>query len=421
MEARLTSSAVVLLVSFVACFRPDPQTELACAAAAECPPGQQCDLTRGLCTTPNAYTSGVTDIALGSAHACAVVDSSVQCWGSADNGRLGNGRAAGTFRSPQKIAVEAPIHHIAGGNGFSYALSFTHGTYCTGQKVICADAEGTIVNFTGDITFDTADMVSAASDLACAVRDGTAWCWGDNEFGQTGAGAMTAWEPPQPVQGLSDVTFVSAGHTHACAIAKDTAWCWGRNEARTTPGVFTGALGTGEMSKNTAVPVAVAGLDAPVSVVVAGANHSCAIRERQLFCWGWDQEGQLGSSVESELEETRAPAFAAQPVPSLINVTQVAAGASHTCALADGRLYCWGQNKYGQLGNGRFGDNEWRNPTPIRVDSLPEPITWVAAGGNNTCAIADGLLYCWGRNNEGQVGNNSQLDVIATPQHAELQ
>jgi hypothetical protein len=121
-------------------------------------------------------------------------------------------------------------------------------------------------------------------------------------------------------------------------------------------------------------------------VVATGGAHSCAITGAgDLYCWGDDKYGQLGDGA-------RAHAFA-QPVPVLGGMTEVAAGRAHTCALdAGGRVYCWGDGSFGQLGvPGTIGST-----TPLYV-RLPGPATHLAAGGDASCAtVRGGHSYCWG-------------------------
>ncbi len=121
-------------------------------------------------------------------------------------------------------------------------------------------------------------------------------------------------------------------------------------------------------------------------LIATGGAHSCAITGAgDLYCWGDDKYGQLGDGA-------RAHAFA-QPVPVLGGMTEVAAGRAHTCALdAGGRVYCWGDGSLGQLGvPGTIGST-----TPLYV-RLPGPATHVAAGGDAGCAtVRGGGSYCWG-------------------------
>jgi len=137
--------------------------------------------------------------------------------------------------------------------------------------------------------------------------------------------------------------------------------------------------------------------------------------EGYIRCTGLGEDGQLGSS------EYSYPAWTGTPPAGwycgnwqdcqvrdtvsgtwLVNTTDIAAGARHTCAIANGgALYCWGSNAYGQLGDGTTV-NKYR-PTLIVASGA----TQVVAGNTHTCAMISGLAKCWGRNNYGQLGTNA--------------
>ena len=85
-------------------------------------------------------------------------------------------------------------------------------------------------------------------------------------------------------------------------------------------------------------------------------------------------------------------------------VTAISAGSLHTCAIRDGAVTCWGRNDYGQLGN---GSTDWSSVTPVAAQGLGAGITAVAAGALHTCAIVDGAAQCWGHNEYGQLGDGT--------------
>ncbi|HQO93140.1 MAG TPA: carboxypeptidase-like regulatory domain-containing protein, partial [bacterium] len=129
--------------------------------------------------------------------------------------------------------------------------------------------------------------------------------------------------------------------------------------------------------------------------VTAGESHTCGIKEDgTLFCWGDNKYGQIGIGITG--------GYAA--VPTKIGYdkwSDISAGGWHTCGIQeDGTLYCWGKNEFGGLGDGSYDDK----PVPTKIDDS----SWVeiSAGGDHTCGIKnDNSLYCWGRSIEGQVGN----------------
>lgn len=146
--------------------------------------------------------------------------------------------------------------------------------------------------------------------------------------------------------------------------------------------------------------------------VAAGRAHRCALEYSEdsddggdLYCWGDNTYGQVGDGTTT-----------AQPAPVNVHdgVLQVALGADHTCAvLADLTLLCWGRNDAGQLGLGAAGLPE---PTPQAVPGLTD-LADVAAGGDSTCVVEDtGAARCWGSNSDGQIGDGTAGPApVATP------
>jgi alpha-tubulin suppressor-like RCC1 family protein len=142
--------------------------------------------------------------------------------------------------------------------------------------------------------------------------------------------------------------------------------------------------------------------------VSAGGFHSCAIAEDGVaYCWGSNNSGQLGTSTDAD--QAQSPLRVATG-PALM---QIDAGAGHTCAVSqEGAVLCWGDNPFGQVGNGNR-DDQFR---PVSVTS-PGTFAQVSAGGDHTCALdAQGRASCWGRNNHGQLGRpSSDADIVPRP------
>ena len=170
------------------------------------------------------------------------------------------------------------------------------------------------------------------------VTGGNVKCWGDNGNGQLGDGTTTGHTLPESVSGLSDVQSITAGQVHTCALTTDGAVkCWGNN--------VHGQLGDGTTPAIRTTPVYVSGLSDGAQAITAGAHHTCALVIGGIVkCWGENVYGQLGDG-------TTADRGTPVVVNGLSGVHAIAAGANYTCALADeGGTKCWGGNRDGQLG-----------------------------------------------------------------------
>jgi alpha-tubulin suppressor-like RCC1 family protein len=263
--------------------------------------------------------------------------------------------------------------------------------------------------FTGDGKTCTGrySSIEAGTGHACAVRiDGTLWCWGENRFGQIGDGGDESAISPVQVGIETDWTAVSAGATHTCGIrGRGTLWCWGNG--------YAGRLGSDVSGSKTPLQV---GDGQDWIAVAAGGSHTCGIRSDQaLRCWGDNGSGQLGSSSFST------------HVPTLIAPTnfggddlwiRVASGYRHACAVrTDGRLFCWGSNQFLQLGIGSLPTPDQNRPRAVAGFSWSA----IAAGTMHTCGVhtgfGDGELRCWGSDVEGQVGGHDdpESDLQGTP------
>lgn len=185
---------------------------------------------------------------------------------------------------------------------------------------------------------------------------------------------------------------------HTCMVAQDgSVLCWGLNDH--------GQLGVDPRLKYAEIPVKVSGIQEAVSVSPR-AVHTCAVtRDSSVWCWGDNTYGQLGNG-------SRRGSAVPTKVVGMSNARSVAAGVFHTCALlADSRVKCWGYNGYGQLGDGTFESSN----VPIPVKGL-WGATSIAVGGDHNCVVlGDGGIKCWGWNALGQVGVGSDAENVLSP------
>ena len=254
--------------------------------------------------------------------------------------------------------------------------------------------------------------VASGGEHACAiVSGGGVQCWGSNRDGQLGIGSKDKdfHSAPEDVAGLqSGMVAVTAGTFHSCALsAQGGIKCWGWN--------FEGELGDGTFWNSRTTPVDVVGLANGVAAVDAGQFHTCALTTSGgVKCWGNNSYGQLGDGS--------TPSQVPQPTPVDVvglgnDALAVTTGGRHSCALTgDGGVVCWGLNALGQLGNGTTADSN----TPVDVlDEQGDPLSNVvamSAGWGHTCALNDmGGLVCWGLNNEGQLGDGTSGGISTAP------
>jgi alpha-tubulin suppressor-like RCC1 family protein len=332
--------------------------------------------------------TGVLQPALGDSHSCALrADGRVLCWGQNFYGQLGTSANNGTG-APNPVpalvgeAALGVVRQLALGEVHSCALRTDGRVLCWGQNFygqLGTSANNGIMTpspvpaLVDDATLGVVKQLALGIAHSCALRDdGRVLCWGFNRYGQLGSSATSGTDTPTPVPTLVDheslgvVTQLAVGIYHSCALRDDGhVLCWGYN--------YSGQLGT-SVNNGTANPNPVPALVNDVTLSVAkqlalGGYHSCALREDgRVLCWGHNEYGQLGSSAPSN----------PNPVPALVDdaalgvVKQLALGIAHSCALRDdGRVLCWGFNRYGQLGSSATSGTN--NPTivPTLVEGLP--------------------------------------------------
>lgn len=301
----------------------------------------------------------------------------------------------------------------------------------------------------------TGPVVAAGSGHSVLLQsDGTVWAWGINNFGQLGNGTTIASATPVRVQGLTSVKAIAAGEHFTVALREDgTVWTWGFNgqgqlgnntqvnallpvQAGTAGNYLTGIvavaagrehsvalcedgtvrtwgrnlngqLGDGSTSRRL-LPVQVVVSSAPlvyldnVRAVAAGAEHTIALKNGgTVWAWGANANGRLGDGTTTTRFMPVQVVHTLNPITYLGNVQAVTAGTAHTLALgANGRIWAWGANGSGQLGNGTTA----QRITPVELGSI-DNVNFIAAGGDHSLALKnDGTVWAWGNNFHGQLG-----------------
>ncbi len=315
---------------------------------------------------------------------------------------------------------------------------------------------GSGLDFTGREPLDFPEITAGVGHTCMLTNSGRVECWGSNQFGQLGGdqGAFTllAHSPDSSAQNHSSwvktnvrglprkVTAIAAGFYHTCALdVNGGVYCWGLNNL--------GQLGDGTIIQRDKA-VGVMGLESGVTLIEAGAMHTCALLENGgVKCWGDNSEGQLGNGTT-----LNSP----KPVDVLNlpeSIRQLSAGVVFTCALTqEGKLFCWGNGQNGRFGNkfvesyltlikvkdlkellvvitagdyhlcGRTDANDaicwgalsselyFSPKNPVVVNGIPEGVALLVAGSGFTCSLTTtDNVKCWGDNYFGQLGNGTNL------------
>jgi alpha-tubulin suppressor-like RCC1 family protein len=283
----------------------------------------------------------------------------------------------------------------AGGSFHNCGVTTDNRAYCWGGNYFGPLGDGTTtdrltpVAVLGGLRFR---QVSMGTVHSCGVTtDNLAYCWGYNGDGQLGDGTTT--NRLTPVALASGLRFrqVSAGWAHTCGLSypDNRAYCWGSN--------FAGRLGDGTTTDRL-TPVAVLG-GLQFRQVSAGGDHTCGLTTANAaYCWGFNRYGQLGDSTE--VGRRLQPRL----VAGARRFRQVDAGTFHTCAVTiANRALCWGRGREGQIGDGKTYLRFW--PRAVAGELLFER---VSAGEYHTCGETTlNRAYCWGYNSHGEIGDGT--------------
>jgi alpha-tubulin suppressor-like RCC1 family protein len=300
----------------------------------------------GFVSTPQrvAGIDDAIDIAAGDRHTCVARKSGkVSCWGYNFSGQLGNGESLNRKPAPVDVANITNAFAVAAGGNFSCALRGSGSVACWGDNGSGQLGKGDdLPSLTPVAVPGLTGVVAIAAGLshACAVKKGGAVvCWGNGQDGQLArAGDSTT---PVPVDGVTDAIGVAAGTKWSCVVTgSGAAKCWGANDR--------GQLGDGSTTSSSA-PVAVQSLS-DATWISAGVAHTCAARKTgAVVCWGAGDSGQLGDGQPRTAGDAQPTFVIASGVNGAIGAS---AGGAHSCAATQSQVFCWGSNARGQLGTG---------------------------------------------------------------------
>jgi alpha-tubulin suppressor-like RCC1 family protein len=275
-------------------------------------------------------------------------------WGNNANGQLGDNTLT---------SKSSPVQTISGGTNW--------------KQVDCGDSHTAVIK-----------------------TDGTLWTWGRNNYSQLGDNTnATKSSPVQTVSGGTNWKQVSCGDSHTAVIKTDgTLWLWGRND-------YSQLGDNTNATKSSPVQTVSGGTN--WKQVSCGTSHTAAVKiDGTLWLWGRNDVGQLGDNSRT------GKSSPVQTVTGGTNWKQVACGYSGTAAIkTDGTLWLWGGNDTGQLGDNSITDKSSPVQTVSGGTNWKQISTNGGPGANFTAAIkTDGTLWLWGRDNYGQLGDNSRTD-----------
>ncbi|MFK7990078.1 MAG: MopE-related protein [Sandaracinaceae bacterium] len=335
-------------------------------------------------------------LASGSSHHCALLRSgSVQCWGSADQGQLGDG----AFATPPDARFEGPGPVVGLTDAVSIAATGTYTCAVRSDGTVSCWGTLTVGDFTTGFQIQDATPmpVSGLSDvqqvtmhgnhLCARSGDGTVRCWGEGEANQLGDGLGTSSETPVLVSGLSDATFIAAGGGHTCALrATGDVVCWGANGE--------GQLGDGTDSGSVYFPVPVGGVSNAIAVFASRGGFCVRRTAGGIECWG---NGPLGDGTSDD---------SVSPVAVTGSTTgvDVAAVSGTTCMRnSGGTVECWG--------SGPLGSATASSDAPLAVSGISDAtVLGDGAEANHNCAFGAAGLRCWGDNTYGQLATGDMVD-----------
>ena len=324
------------------------------------------DTSNSSVPVPVKNLSNISEIASGGYHTCARTSggTAVYCWGGNDYGQLGLGTSGGSVKTPSQVPGLTNVVHLAAG--------YQHTCAIVGPEPLSLK------------------------------------CWGRNANGRLGNDSTQDSHSPTSIDTPQPPMQLSLGDAHTCAILSDnTLACWGANSK--------GQLGIGGTDEQH-VPVTVSLLSNAVPTLLAtGSEHTCVNMSyfnsdgTWIYCWGDDSAGQLGTLATSD-HHLPSPVIAWGNSPQGFRV--LAAGGKHTCSVLDSTgsftLGCWGENTKGQLGIGNT-----TSPSFGRINT-PDHVLAVATCIASTYALRDsGEVYSWGDDQYGQLGDGSNKQQIS--------
>lgn len=317
----------------------------------------------------------------------------------------GTGGGGGTFISDSPTEVNGQI----GWNSTIQAANFGGLAISGSGQVLQWNASPSpTANRVAGVT--KAVSVGEGQNFGAAVTSaGTVWTWGKNTYGDLclGIPGTESNVPPTQVSGISDALAVAGGGNHLLILLSTGKLlaCGQGND---------GQLGNGRTVESD-VPVDVSGPgQADIVKISAGSNTSAAVDSTgQLYMWGDNQWGQLANGTTTN-SDVPIPLTTAGPVLQVYAGGDGQSNGQTIALLNNGSVYAWGNDQWGQLGN---GETETDSTTPVRVVKAPADVTAVATGGQSSYLLSGGgQVYAWGDDSKGQLGDGRGSGIVLNPE-----
>jgi alpha-tubulin suppressor-like RCC1 family protein len=387
-----------------------------------CPSGMTCSV--GFCADAGETCEPTFEtVATGTGFACALDQfDRAWCWGTNDDRQLADDERRTFTRAT--VAGARRWQSISAGGGHACALDGGE-LWCWGRN----DRNQVTSTIVGDVPAPirievdgktvTWSKVATGFDYTCGIAAGQVFCWGAGEAGKLGGGSPNDAPRPQQIQSdISDFVDIAAGLRHTCAVSTSLGvWCWGDGS--------NGQLGNSRF--NVKLEPQSAGLIGATQIAV-GLETSCAVTNAgALFCWGRAGQGALGDPavIDPEGDNLAVPTQA-----TLIDDwVEVATAERFACGRrGNGDVYCWGTARSGGLGLGRW--NQSRGFAKVLEGATALDVGWNATDSDPgrdegdqdlACAIVDGRVSCWGDNRAGQLAQGgatrAELPVEIAGEH----
>jgi alpha-tubulin suppressor-like RCC1 family protein len=343
----------------------------------------------------------------------------VKCFGGSNFGALGDGTLFHGWSDVVQVANLTDAISIAAGYGNTCAIKANQTVVCWGYGLAGTNGGSSTANSAAPIAVagvTNANSLVVGESLACAVLvNGTVTCWGNAgsslsatySRAQAISSTTVTSGTPTTLSGINNVASLTLGRYHACALKTDhTVECWGTNSydgvVHSTP--FAVIDTNAQALKN-------------VQAISAGWDHTCALKfSGVVYCWGSNSYGQLGDGLKVNspiAQPVVMSAFGSNPAP--LGSIAVTSGSFFACSLkVNGTVACWGidySGEVGQLGNGT-NDASFNTAGLVKNQTGTNSLTGVSfidAGAKHACAVVSGKVVCWGDNSFGQLGNGTTV------------